>query len=236
MSSKRRKKQPILSIRRIIGLLPALVLIGLIAFLGSLSFPRVCANSISCIRDLTAKVENDSKAQFDGKSITPPKIDLSARNVTNVLGENTESNKKHIYVDLGKQKLYAYDGNKLFMEAYVSTGKWNRTPTGDFKIWIKLRATRMSGGQGADYYNLPNVPYVMFFSNSVVSQAAGFSLHGAYWHNNFGHTMSHGCVNMRIVDAEKLYNWATPVSDGNTTRASDDNPGTLVTIYGQAPN
>jgi lipoprotein-anchoring transpeptidase ErfK/SrfK len=56
-------------------------------------------------------------------------------------------------------------------------------------------------------YNLPNVPWVMYF-------AGANAIHGAYWHNNFGRPMSHGCVNMRISEAQWLYNWAsigTPV-------------------------
>src|SRR5436853_811889 len=28
------------------------------------------------------------------------------------------------------------------------------------------------------------------------------------WHNNFGHPMSHGCVNLRTPEAEWLYMWA----------------------------
>jgi len=48
--------------------------------------------------------------------------------------------------------------------------------------------------------------------------------------------MSHGCINMAISDVEKLYNWATPISNGNTTLATADNPGTKIVIYGVAPN
>lgn len=212
--------------------------IALLLGIAAVVFLRpTCANSISCVADLTTRVENGSDGVFEGQKILAPEIDLSAVDVDQkVLGEASTQGEKHIYVDLAKQTLYAYQGDKLYMQALVSTGKWGKTPTGDFRIWIKLRATRMSGGEGADYYNLPNVPYVMFFSNSVVPASAGFSLHGAYWHNNFGHTMSHGCVNMRIVDAQKLYEWASPTNIGNTTRASASDPGTLVTIYGQAPN
>ena len=85
----------------------------------------------------------------------------------------------------------------------------------------------MSGGSGADYYNLPNVPYVMFFSNNKVPSSAGFSLHGTYWHNNFGHAMSHGCVNMKTTDAAKVFEWADAVTGGKK--------GTKITIYGDPP-
>ncbi|MBI2268559.1 MAG: L,D-transpeptidase [Candidatus Blackburnbacteria bacterium] len=75
----------------------------------------------------------------------------------------------------------------------------------------------------------------MFFYNKDIAKSRGFSLHGAYWHNNFGHPMSHGCVNMRIVDAQKLYNWIDPPTKDNTTYADKENPGTKVIIYGEAP-
>ena len=95
----------------------------------------------------------------------------------------------------------------------------------------------MEGGSSAigTYYYLPNVPYVMFFYNDEVSKGRGFSLHGTYWHNNFGHPMSHGCVNLRVEDAEKLYYWTNPPLKGNTTYADNDNPGTQITIYGNPP-
>ncbi len=150
---------------------------------------------------------------------------------TSVLGETDVVGEKRIYVNLETQTLTAYQGDTKFMEAKVSTGKWNRTPKGEYTIWIKLRSTRMSGGSGADYYNLPNVPYVMFFYNAQVPKISGYSLHGAYWHNNFGHAMSHGCINMREVDVKKLYDWASPTTIGTTTYSTLTDPGTKVTIY-----
>lgn len=197
-----------------------------------------CANSISCIKDISGKYDLKAKdAFFMGKNISVPSE--IARNIVEkpVLGETTPSN-KHIYVDLTNQRLYAYEGNKLIYNFLVSTGKWGRTPTGDFKIWVKLRYTRMSGGNQAlgTYYNLPNVPYVMFYYNNEVPKGQGFSIHGAYWHNNFGHPMSHGCVNMKIEEVEKLYYWADPETNGNTTYPTDENPSTPITVYGEAPN
>lgn len=193
-----------------------------------------CANSISCEESLKLKVENDSTGVFGNQEVNPPKISLSENFEANdVLGSKSTKGEKHIYIDLDRQMLYAYEGRDLFMQTPVSTGKWGRTPTGEFDIWVKLRATRMSGGSGADYYDVPNVPHVMFFSNDEVDRGRGFSIHGAYWHNNFGYRMSHGCINMRIIDAEKLYHWASPITSGNTTYADSKNAGTKVTIYGK---
>ena len=194
-----------------------------------------CANSISCIKNLTGEFDPvATKAEFLGQSLQVPSFVAEKPNTKKVLGEVPVAAKR-IEVDLTNQMLYAYQNGQVVMSFPVSTGKWHKTPTGTFHIWVKLRYTRMTGGSGADYYNLPNVPHVMFFYNDKVGKGQGYSLHGAYWHNNFGHTMSHGCVNIGLANAEKLYNWADPVSEGNITYSSDTNPGTEVIIYGEAP-
>lgn len=153
-----------------------------------------------------------------------------------VLGETSEP--KRIEVDLTNQRLYAYEGNRRVFDFLISSGKWGRTPTGTFRIWIKLRYTKMEGGSKAlrTYYYLPNVPFVMYFYNDGIPKWRGFGIHGTYWHSNFGHPMSHGCINMRIEDAGQLYYWALPDLRGKSSiLASDDNVGTPVLIYGTAP-
>lgn len=177
-----------------------------------------CANDGSCKSDLSLSIDNSAVGMFEGKKILPPKISQANASLPQVLGDNVAPGEKHIFVDLSTQTLTAYQGSVLVLKTLVATGKWNRTPTGNFHIWEKLVSTRMKGGEGADAYDLPNVPYVMYFHND-------FGLHGAYWHDNFGHPMSHGCVNMRQIDAKALYAWADgPV--GNT-------PGTEVSICDQ---
>src|SRR3972149_9046274 len=127
-----------------------------------------CANSISCIKDLSGKFEQEPEGVFMGQKVNVPSYLASIPSPSQVLG--TSSGPKHISIDLSKQRLYAYEGEKLVYEFPVSTGKWGRTPTGEYKIWVKLLRTKMSGGSGNDYYYLPNVPYVMFFYNNEVSQ------------------------------------------------------------------
>ena len=154
-----------------------------------------------------------------------------------VLGDSNVD--KKIYVDLTNQTLYAYEGENLIYTFLVSTGKWGKTPTGVFNIWGKFRYTKMSGGSTAlrTYYYLPNVPYVMFYSNDEVAASRGFSLHGTYWHDNFGHPMSHGCVNMKTSEAALIYEWSDPqIPQGNkSVRSTSDNPGTQIIVYGKAP-
>lgn len=195
-----------------------------------------CANSISCIKDLSGIYEEGTTlAKFMGQTIEVPKELAQIPRLTNVLGNTTLQ--KRIEIDLSTQHLYAYEDNNLIYDFPVSTGKWFSTPTGSFRTWIKLRYTRMTGGNKAwgTYYNLPNVPYVMYFYNDSIPKTRGFGIHGAYWHNNFGHPMSHGCVNMRIEDAGKLYEWADPPTKQHTTYTDTNSPGTLVIIYGETP-
>lgn len=202
-------------------------------FLSSNSLP--CANSISCIKDLSGKYEADAElGEFMGKAVRVPDM-TSDKTDTAGLAVLGDSSNKHIYVDLTNQKLYAKEGDTTVYEFPVSTGLWGRTPTGDFTIWVKLRYTRMSGGSGADYYNLPNVPYTMFYYNNEVPKSKGYSIHGAYWHNNFGHPMSHGCINMKPENAGVLFAWANPPTVGHTTYPTAESPGTQVTVYGTAP-
>ncbi|MBI4136991.1 L,D-transpeptidase [Candidatus Roizmanbacteria bacterium] len=145
---------------------------------------------------------------------------------------------KRIEVDLTNQRIYAYEGNNRVMDFLISSGKWGRTPVGAFNIWVKLRSTKMEGGSKelGTYYYLPNVPFTMFFANDEIPKWRGFGIHGTYWHNNFGHPMSHGCINMKTEEVEQLYYWAQPELEGKSSiYASEDNPGTPVIIYGEAP-
>lgn len=163
------------------------------------------------------------KALFEGESVDVPALALEVKSP--VLGET--SAQKRIDIDLTHQKLYAYEGENRIFDFFVSTGKpWWATPTGEFKIWIKLRYVRMEGGSKplGTYYNLPNVPYTMFIYNDNIPKWKGYGIHGAYWHNNFGKPMSHGCINMRIEEAGKLYNWV-----------SSSFEEVKINIYGETP-
>jgi len=178
-------------------------------------------------------VQADEKsAVYEGEDINVPKEAFKIEQDTNVLGE--ASGEKWIEVDLSEQKLRAWQGDTLYLESLVSTGlPWFPTPTGEFRIWIKLRATKMEGGSGKYYYYLPNVPYTMFFANDQVPSWRGFGLHGTYWHNDFGRVHSHGCVNLPTSVAEKLYYWVGPNLGDNqwSVRATPENPGTRIVIH-----
>ena len=113
--------------------------------------------------------------------------------------------KKHIIVDKAEQKLYAFDGDELFMETVISTGlELSPTPSGTFTVFKKTPSRYMQGPLPgfSDYYDLPGVPWNLYFTQG------GAVIHGAYWHDSFGIRYSHGCVNLSPEDAKKLYSWA----------------------------
>lgn len=183
-------------------------------------------------------VASEVLAWFNGERVSPMAQPLALAKEESrrkkeegvVLGET--AGEKWIDVDLSTQTVRAMEGENEAFRMLASTGKWAPTPTGEYRIWIKLRYTKMSGGKKENntYYYLPNVPYVMYFYQ-------GYGLHGAYWHNNFGQPMSHGCVNLSIGDAEKLFYWADPqMTNGQwTVKATAENPGTRVVIHGTTP-
>ena len=103
--------------------------------------------------------------------------------------------KRWIEIDLSSQTLTAWDDEDLYMHVKISSGLVQYpTPVGHYNIWHMNERQTMSGPG----YSLPNVRFNMYFYQ-------GYAMHGAYWHNNFGQPMSHGCVNMREEEAERLY-------------------------------
>lgn len=177
-------------------------------------------------------VENAGTPIFDNQFIAtlPPK--LADSDSTAILGSHTaaDGSEKWIDVSLSEQKLRAWEGNRLIYEFPISSGRPGYdTVQGDFRVWSKTRLQAYRGGsrERGDYYYLPNVPYSLFFYQ-------GYAIHGAYWHNDFGiKRRSSGCVNLRIPDAEQVYNWAGPAMPAGTgvIRASADNPGVRVVVH-----
>ncbi|MBD2725531.1 L,D-transpeptidase [Nostoc sp. FACHB-892] len=115
-----------------------------------------------------------------------------------------KSDKRWIQIDLSKQRLIAWEGDRVVYGSAISSGK-KSTPTliGTFNIQSKFKTTRMRGNG----YDVPNVPHAMFYQGN-------YGIHGAYWHKRFGTPVSHGCVNLAPKHAKWLFEWAsvgTPV-------------------------
>ncbi len=132
-----------------------------------------------------------------------------------------------VAVDLYEQTLVAYDGDTAVFTTVIATGLpgWD-TNEGLFRVWADLPRDRMSGAAGApDAYDLTGVPWVQYFDG-------GISLHGTYWHDNFGYRRSHGCVNLSISDARWVFEWAQEgYQQAGTGQITRDNPGIAVLVW-----
>ncbi|NJN66314.1 MAG: L,D-transpeptidase [Chloroflexaceae bacterium] len=116
------------------------------------------------------------------------------------------SGPRRIEVSLQHQWLFAYEGDRLVMDAPVSTGKDRfNTPTGRFAISTKIPRKTLQGRIGGESWYFPDVPSIMFYFGEV-------AIHGVYWHHRFGtgERLSHGCVGLAPADAAELYAWARP--------------------------
>ena len=125
-----------------------------------------------------------------------------------VLPRNAPATGKWVAVDLYEQTMIAYEDRMPVAATLISSGLPPlNTNIGTFKVYQRLEVTALRGSMGeADGYQLPNVPYAMFFDKDI-----GF--HGVYWHDGFGYMRSHGCVNLSISDAEWLFEWSNDVPD-----------------------
>jgi lipoprotein-anchoring transpeptidase ErfK/SrfK len=119
------------------------------------------------------------------------------------------SGERWVLVDLASQTASAMVGESVYYTALVTTGKdgWN-TPPGEFRILYRVEnETMTSAAIGAEeYYVLEDVLYTQYFTNR------GHALHLNYWREPyyFGNIRSsHGCVGMRLEDAEFFWNFAT---------------------------
>jgi hypothetical protein len=126
------------------------------------------------------------------------------------LSPDVPMGQKRIDVDLTRQALTCFESDKIVFATQVSTGQGAllATPVGDFNIMVKLPSRNMSTTSplADDIIPLMGVPWTSFFTDK------GHAFHGTYWHNNFGYTMSHGCVNMRNADALWLFRWSSPTA------------------------
>ena len=134
------------------------------------------------------------------------------------ISTNIPPDDKRIEISLEDQQLTAYEGERIVLQARISTGVSSSkpppngiptdTPLGRFRVQNKMPSRHMGDGEltaDLDAYELPGVPWVCHFHKD------GYALHGTYWHDNFGRVMSHGCVNLRNEDAKWLFRWTIPI-------------------------
>jgi len=126
------------------------------------------------------------------------------------LSPNISNADKRIEVRLNDQIVLAYEKNNLVFAARVATGGRLRTgtyttPDGDFLTFHKRPTRHMAAGDiASNGFDLPGVPWVTYITKS------GISFHGTYWHNDYGHPRSHGCINLTPQSAKWLFRWTLP--------------------------
>jgi hypothetical protein len=141
-----------------------------------------------------------------------------------------------IDISILSQTLVLYEGSRPVYATLISSGrdglgdpsKTRSTPTGTFRIYQKHVTTTMDSDAADDEFELRDVPWVMYFKG-------GYALHAAYWHDDFGRSRSHGCVNLSPIDARYIFNWTTPDTppDWHASYAGEAfGKGTLVHIHG----
>jgi lipoprotein-anchoring transpeptidase ErfK/SrfK len=146
---------------------------------------------------------------------------------------------KWIDVDLTRQQLVAFEGRRPVFATLISSGRRDPydkdhdfpTPTGIFRIREKHVTSTMDGDVASDGpYSIEDVPWVMYFQGS-------YALHGAFWHDAFGNTRSHGCVNLSPEDARTLFHWAEPVlpAGWHGVFSKDENTGSRVVVHEDPP-
>lgn len=132
-----------------------------------------------------------------------------------------------IHVDLSEQTLVAYEGDAPVFATLVSTGRAGfATPVGTFRIQSKHVSTTMDDTSSpTEAYSIEDVPWTMYFEGS-------YALHGAFWHDSFGHVRSHGCVNLAPPDARWLFQWTAPAlpPGWHGVIATSRRPGTVVHV------
>lgn len=137
-----------------------------------------------------------------------------------------------IDVALSSQTLVVYEGARPIFATLVSTGRAgasHATPTGTFRVWVKLAEDTMDDLAQTDQesnYAIEGVPWVQYFSR-------GIALHAAFWHDQFGHRHSHGCVNLSPRDARRVFEMTSPAlpPGWDAILSTDAHPGTIVHVH-----
>ncbi|MPZ49043.1 MAG: L,D-transpeptidase family protein [Dehalococcoidia bacterium] len=144
---------------------------------------------------------------FNANCLPPPAPPVAKPAPPAVPGPEV-AGERWILVDLARQEASAMIGDEKLYTALVTTGKegWE-TPAGTWYIVRRVaNETMTSVSIGAEeFYELKDVLYTQYFTN------VGHALHTNYWRDDsyFGEVpSSHGCVGMRLADAEFFWRFA----------------------------
>ncbi len=147
------------------------------------------------------------------------------------LAPDVPEDEKRLEVYLELQMIMAFEGDQLVYTARAATGRPGfETPTGWFQTFHKRPTAHMVGGADEfSMFDLPAIPWDSYLTES------GVAIHGTYWHNDFGHPHSHGCINLAPEDAKWIYRWTLPAVPEGERFLYRPGTGTPVWIYPGLP-
>jgi hypothetical protein len=146
------------------------------------------ARDVSSISDISEAAKTDSRLSLFRQATIPKDLTQQER---------------WIAVDLEKQLLTAYEGERPIRLMRCSTGERGNTEKGKYRITRKLKQQTME--LRMNRVRVEDVQWVMYYD-----EEESIAIHSAYWHDNFGTPVSHGCVNLPTDDAKWLFDWTAP--------------------------
>ena len=105
----------------------------------------------------------------------------------------------YVKVSISKQRLDYYENGKVYLSTPITSGKYDKTPKGNFKVVNKARKTILKSGN-----------YVVKVDYWIGFQGHKYGIHDASWRTKFGgmdyyYNGSHGCVNTPDDAIKVLY-------------------------------
>ncbi|RLB66167.1 MAG: L,D-transpeptidase [Deltaproteobacteria bacterium] len=162
---------------------------------------------------LTGEVRRDGSRRYveteDGSWMRTRDLAISAK--LSKLPRHAKDDTKWIDVSIHRQILTLFEGKTPIYTTMVSTGKdglgdprrTHSTPRGTFRVRDKHITNTMDSQVLGSEFELNDVPWVQYFK-------AGYALHAAYWHTEYGRPRSHGCINLSPIDAYRIFRWTEP--------------------------
>jgi len=107
-----------------------------------------------------------------------------------------------IFIDKSNSTLTLKAGDRMFKKYFISTGKNNSTPEGEFTITSKLiNPVWYFNGKVIPARNSENILGSRWLGLSI----EGYGIHGTVEPETIGKQITHGCIRMRNKDVEELY-------------------------------
>ena len=163
----------------------------------------VRAGSLRRLTDGTELVSTGQLAQA-GATVSEPNLEGVVRVGGLFRGFTLVMSPQFVEISLKKQRLYAWQGDRLVLETHISSGRNGRTPAGEFRAGPFRSAMHYS----KLYDNAP-MPWSVQINGNIF-------IHGFKSVPNY--PASHGCIRMPLTDgnpAKFFYEWVlsgTPVS------------------------